>query len=537
MIGKMPAKPMKSLSTKKDCVEKLEQCDYVEKSSETAVILKIFALITCIKCLLVPTYHSTDFEVHRNWLAITHNLSVKEWYVNEKSQWTLDYPPLFAWFEYFLSRFAIFADPGMLNIDNLNYASNETVLFQRATVIISDLVLAYGVKELGKGHCKSIDSFVILTFLTLCNVGLLIVDHIHFQYNGFLLGLLLLSIARVSENPSRGRILMGAVFFAVLLNLKHIYLYVVPAYIVWLLKWYCLRDNSFFKRFIALGSSVLCVLAISFGPFVSQLPQVISRLFPFKRGLVHAYWAANTWALYIGVDKISSIIWKRLGWLSSHKIGSMTGGLVQEESFAILPTPTPLVTFLLTFLSMMPALWTLFRKDFSTLKPRDFIRCVVICGLSSFMFGWHVHEKAILTAIIPLCVLAATDSNDARVFLILSAAGQTALSPLLYPMNLTPLKIILNVSYMSTASLALTLHYKKSLLSILEWIYVGSLPFVTIYEAVLHKWFFGEKLPFLPLAVTSIYCALGITYSWLIHYRMFLNESNNRRTSEIYETE
>jgi len=68
--------------------------------------LDLLPMSWLVKGFLFHGYRSTDFDVHQNWLAITASTPLKSWYFEETSQWTLDYPPLFAYFEWVLSRVA-----------------------------------------------------------------------------------------------------------------------------------------------------------------------------------------------------------------------------------------------------------------------------------------------------------------------------------------------------------------------------------------------------------------------------------------------
>lgn len=68
-------------------------------------------------------------------------------YLQRTSEWTLDYPPLFAWMEFLLGKIARYFDKEMLVISNLNYASDATILFQRLSVIVTDFVFIYAIKQ------------------------------------------------------------------------------------------------------------------------------------------------------------------------------------------------------------------------------------------------------------------------------------------------------------------------------------------------------------------------------------------------------
>ena len=86
---------------------------------------------------------------------------------------------------------------------------------------------------------------------------------------------------------------------------------------------------------------------VSFYPVVRSDPlpdflQVLSRLFPFQRGLLHAYWAPNFWALYAGLDRAAGFVVRKacaLGWLCGIPVmeGNSADGKVGLVHFSVLP--------------------------------------------------------------------------------------------------------------------------------------------------------------------------------------------------------
>jgi alpha-1,3-glucosyltransferase len=503
----------------------------------------IWVATTILKVLLFDAYHSTDFDVHRNWLAITNNLPLKDWYIEATSQWTLDYPPFFAYFEWALSQFVprFVRDDGCLDIVAKGEYGWPTVVFQRCTVIITEILLFAVLQTYINLSDNKTLTFIIASSLVL-SPGLLIVDHIHFQYNGMLFGILCAMVLCARQ----GKNYLLALCFAVLLCFKHIFLYLAPAVFVYLLRSEVLdvKQKNIIKfikwsNLIKLGVVVLAVFTVAFGPFVyyGVMPNLLARLFPFSRGLTHAYWAPNIWAIYSFLDKIFVIVFQLPyfnGLLSKFLLippreviaqrvadagNTGTRGLVQDVFFVIFPNITPKICFLLTlFYDVLSVLPILLQPTF-----KRFIGALTLNAYASFLFGWHVHEKAIMLIIFPFTFLI-SERRLLNCFMMLAGAGYASLFPLLPSQNVVKSLytfiwfVIYYVSFNEVSKHKAT-HQGMFLLGRVTLIYtMGLIPMVYgvyLLDLFKHRYAILQKFEFVGLLIYSIYCGIGVISSWL----------------------
>ena len=109
-----------------------------------------------------------------------------------------------------------------------------------------------------------------------------------------------------------------------------------------------------------------------------QLPQLFSRLFPFTRGLNHAYWAPNAWALVTAFDRVLLFVAKvtnRMTDVKSEGMSSTSRGLVGDTVFAVLPNIKPIHTFAITI-----ACQTVCSKAIVFSRA---------CNQSTFSYSWY----------------------------------------------------------------------------------------------------------------------------------------------------
>nr|CDJ98447.1 Glycosyltransferase and Endonuclease V domain containing protein [Haemonchus contortus] len=501
-------------------------------SSWQAVSVATSVLIA-LKVLLIPTYTSTDFEVHRNWMAITHNLPLSKWYYESTSEWTLDYPPFFAYFEKCLATVAYFCGlEDILTLQKGALFNNRVLYFQRLSVIAADIfyilscvIFCFADSPRWEALPKKLQpkariaAFVVLS----CHSGLLLIDSIHFQYNAMLTGLFILSIYFADcEN-----FLLSALLYCTLLNFKHIYLYYAPAYVVFLLRRYffrCFDDLLEFTRTISSGIKLATVMAVpfilSFGPFIYAgglrgFIQILSRLFPVSRGLTHAYWAPNFWAIYNIIDlmlyRLLSL-WKPQLFVAP----TYSSGLVQEYEHSVLPTITPLLSLMCVLSSLAPLFATMFKK-----KLPDFCTLLSLSSFPFFWFGYHVHEKAVLLIAIPLLCVAFTDPKFIRLAVLFSIITATSLFPLLFTLFEVPIKYCASATYLVILLLMIRHVFRidiQSLMILPTLVYVLGLIFIEFYATFLHQALFKASLAFFPLMIISVYNAAGVLfcYLWLI---------------------
>jgi alpha-1,3-glucosyltransferase len=506
-----------------------------ESTSRSSSLLLLFVAISCCKILCMPSYRSTDFDVHRNWLAITRHLPLKEWYYNDvhgTTVHTLDYPPSFAYWEYVLANNPItqylldqkWLDPRCLALlpDSDNTPSPACVVFHRSTVVLSDAVLWWGAwtASTGMEQSQPWTSFLLMVF----HPGLFWLDHVHFQYNGMLFGIFLASLGylmkanhpSISEREFHTCHWKAAVLFALLLTMKHLFLTLAPFYFVYLLRRYCLDGPTQSKdsttswklrplQLATLGVYTVTTLLVPFVPFLKQMPQLLARLFPFGRGLVHDYWAANVWAIYSLAEKV---------------LGMLGKGNLPE-----VPASVCAISLLL---SLLPGLYFGAWKAAEQKDNSLLIVTVVYSALSSFQLGFHVHEKAILNAIIPMILLVCRRTDHPKhasyriLFLQMTAFGLLGIFPLLFRAIELPLKLCSYFAYMTMCYHVLVERDPSTVpQEMSRWrLQIELLPVVAmvmgiivVLEFVPMKWF--GRMEFLPLLLTSIGCAIGLIYSWI----------------------
>ncbi|KAL1241632.1 3-glucosyltransferase,Dolichyl pyrophosphate Man9GlcNAc2 alpha-1 [Trichinella pseudospiralis] len=354
------------------------------KANETGKVsttLKFFLVALTAICFRWSTAFGTysgfkilmygDFEAQRHWMEITVNLPLNEWYIhtnrNDLMYWGLDYPPLTAYHSFLFGKLA-------------QYFNVSWVELYKSRVFFTSCY----------AYSKSLPSHMHLLFLfILLYPGNILIDHGHFQFNCVSLGLYIWTCTLLHWNYD----IAAAVFFVFSLSFKQMELYHAPAIFCYLLG-KCLYSplKKGLIKFFSLAFVVCFTFGLTWYPFITDIEQfgaVISRIFPFNRGLYEDK-VANIWC------SLSVFIkWKEI---------------VSIQNMVCICAAC-------TLICILPGCITLLTNP----TVENFNRCSLMSSLSFFLFSYHVHEKSILIPAVSALLTLKSPTLTIFTFLLTSA--------------------------------------------------------------------------------------------------------------------
>ncbi|KAL2022673.1 hypothetical protein VTK56DRAFT_4754 [Thermocarpiscus australiensis] len=360
-----------------------------------------------------------DYEAQRHWMEVMTQLPVSQWYFHDLQWWGLDYPPLTAYHSWLCGTIGSLINPSWFALFSSRGLHDPTLkIFMRATVIVSEYLVyvpavVVFVRRFSRLSGVTNWSASVALVAILMQPATILIDHVHFQYNTVMLGLVVASMSSMLA----GRNLWSAVFFVAALGFKQMALYYAFSVFAYLLG-SCVFPRINIARLVAIAA----VTAASF--FLLLLPLVVGTLYDVKRGIdsrpdldgprpplplfqgLAGY--LNTESFYYPVvEQLVQMI---------HRIFPFSRGLFEDKVanfwcalnvvVKIKQYPPELLqrgALLATVVSILPPNIVLFFRPRKDLLPLAFAST----AWGFFLFSYQVHEKSVLLPLMPMTLLLA----------------------------------------------------------------------------------------------------------------------------------
>lgn len=182
------------------------------------------------------------------------------------------------------------------------------------------------------------------------------------------------------------------------------------------------ENSSTFKpaRILIVVLVLLSFPLLSFAPFLfsSKLFSVIEKLFA-SQNKIFSYKAPNFWILYEflenaisnGINSLILVFGNGNSWLES------------PESFFYLPQLSSSAINTTICIILIPVFWKLWKQN----TPRAFHWCIVLCGLTAFIFGIYDDRNSILIAFVPFWLILDLNTRNRVLSVVFYLSSQATL--------------------------------------------------------------------------------------------------------------